>query len=369
MEHYEIKNVRRLSAGARTYYFARIPNDVVDRYTKVLVVESSGENLLAEDELMGYQRPASAARQRTIGNDYLKNHPDEVVPPCVVNGAGSWIFTPDDSSGEFGCLSVQGPAHVIDGQHRLGGFVHLWQEHEIKREIDLIVYEQLDIPEEIKIFHTINDSQVGVAKAIGAFNMLEEDNNWIAWNLNVEPESPFHDKISRIGKLGADKLFNLNSVATNVKRSFDHGSMDDIQSRETRLDYLITYWSIIRDYFPNEWSDIDRPTRQRSFKLLELTGLIAWSLIAPTIFGRSYDEESQTMDWGQVATLIGRTVGIDWSKQGKFAGRTGEGGGRLLLRDMERMVDRSEIVQDTTLNLGGKQLFSNPIPTTRRDQR
>ena len=109
---------------------------------------------------------------------------------------------------------------------------------------------------------------------------------------------------------------------------------------------MIRYWSIIQEHFPDEWEDIDKARPQRQFKLLELTGFIAWSLLAKNILGRSYDPEVRTMDWKLVEKLIGQVVGLDWKKVGKFAGRTGEGGGRLMLRDMERMVDRDNPVAD-----------------------
>ena len=339
MTSYEIQGVRRRLAGTRIYYFATLSNESIDQYTKVLVIEPSADNYVEEDTVHGYQRPASATRQRSIGG-YLKNNPDDVVPPAVLNGAGNWVFSPYEGQEDAGSLSLKGVAHVIDGQHRIGGFIYLWREFQVKRGVDLIVYDNLAVDDERTIFHTINDSQIGVPRAIGAYNMLDVDINWIGWELNEMEESPFHDRISRIGRLGADKLFNLNSVATNVKRTFDHGKFDETTAKEVRLDYMIHYWTIIQDHFPDEWEDIDKGSRQREYKLLELTGLIAWSLLAPRILGRSYDPEPRTMNWELVEVLVGRVVGIDWKKDGKFAGRTGEGGARLILRDIERMTER-----------------------------
>ena len=347
MNNFVVNNVLRKRAGRSTYYFASVSNDVISQYTKVLVIEPSADNYLEEDIVQGYQRPGSATRQRTIGS-YYKNYPDDVVPPSVLNAAGNWIYSPYQDSDDTGSLSLEGPAHVIDGQHRIGGFIHLWRELQIKRDIDLIIYDNLDVDDERAIFHTINDRQIGVPKAIGAYNMLDVDINWIGWELNELAESPFSDKISRVGRLGADKLFNLNSVATNVKRTFDHGSFDETTAKEVRLDFMIRYWSIIQEHFPDEWEDIDKGRPQRQFKLLELTGLIAWSLLAKSILGRSFDPEIRSMDWELVETLVGQVVGLDWKKTGKFAGRTGEGGGRLMLRDMERMVDRDSSVMDST---------------------
>jgi DNA sulfur modification protein DndB len=212
---HEIQHVRRLVAGTRIYYFATLSNEFIDQYTKVLVIEPSADNYVEEDTVHGYQRPASATRQRTIGGGYLKNNPDDVVPPAVLNAAGNWVFSPYEGPGDAGSLSLQGVAHVIDGQHRIGGFIYLWREFQVRRDVDLIVYDNLAVDDERAIFHTINDSQIGVPKAIGAYNMLDVDINWVGWELNEMEESPFRDKISRIGKLGADKLFNLNSVATN----------------------------------------------------------------------------------------------------------------------------------------------------------
>ena len=127
MSDFAINNVLRLGSDSQVYYFATASNDVIGQYIKVLVIEPSNENYVEEDIVQGYQRPASSRRQREIG-DYLRGNPDDVVPPAVLNGAGEWTFTPDISNPSIGTLTLKGKAHVIDGQHRLGGYIYLWNQ-------------------------------------------------------------------------------------------------------------------------------------------------------------------------------------------------------------------------------------------------
>ena len=110
------------------------------------------------------------------------------------------------------------------------------------------------------------------------------------------------------------------------------------------------FWTIIADQLDEEWSDIDKlkpETGRRShfeYKLLELTGLIAWAYTGAQIFSRSYSEQTG-MNWDNVIRLVEIVSGIDWRKDGEFAGRTGEAGGKIMADEMIRMLPAESVPQ------------------------
>jgi DNA sulfur modification protein DndB len=339
MNQYTIDNVARRKQGNTVYFFGALRNDIIKMITEVLVIEKSPKTFLQETTTGGYQRPAAYNRQRQI-KDYLINNKDSYVPPVLLNGAGHWIFKEYDSTRpNFGKLEVEGLAHIIDGQHRLGGYIAAWEEAQEEASVDFIAFENLPPEREQVEFNVINTTQKGVPKAISTYITRDENTqNWVAWEFNQREDSPFSGRISRLGKLSGNMLLNLQSVAKNVVRTFDHGSLEDLD-KEICLDYLIKYWSIIRDTYPEEWSDGDKPKGEWEFKMMELTGFIAWSLIGPKILGRAYDPNTATMNWEIVEKLVARIKPLDWTKEGKYNGRTGEVGGKEIMRDMERLVD------------------------------
>jgi len=343
MSNYTIESVLRREQGEKTYFFGSMRNDVIKALTEVLVIEKSPKSFLEETTEGGYQRPATYSRQRQI-KEYLISNKDAYVPPVLINAAGGWTFRPYDANRpDIGALDVQGRAHIIDGQHRLGGYIAAWEEDQVSAKVDFIAFENLPLENERTEFNVINTTQKGVPKAISTYITRDEnEQNWVAWEFNQREDSPFHGRISRIGKLSGSMLLNLQSVAKNVSRTFEHGSLEGLE-KEACLNYLIKYWSIIRDTFPDEWADGDKAKKADwDYKMMELTGFIAWSLIAPKVLGRAYDPTTDTMNWEIVEKLVSRVRPLDWRKDGKYAGRTGEVGGKEIMRDMERLIDAPE---------------------------
>ena len=81
-------------------------------------------------------------------------------------------------------------------------------------------------------------------------------------------------------------------------------------------------------------------TRGRSdfeYKLLELTGLVAWSLTGAHIFLRSYSDGTG-MNWENVRRLVEAASEIDWTKDGEYNNQTGIVGGRAMSNEMIRLL-------------------------------
>ena len=274
---------------------------------------------------------------------FLKEYPNSVVPPILLSGRGNWQFEPNGEGQESGKLIIQGKAAILDGQHRLGGFVDLYESEGDVLEISFILLPDLTPEQEKKEFLVVNNTQKGVPKPLTAYLENTEEAQ-VAWGLNEEADSPFNGRITKT-TLQPTQLFALHSVAKQVKRLFSIGAVQDLDVGQ-KIDFMSRFWTIIADHLHEEWADIeklDNPeikgSRRNSFeyKLLELTGLIAWAHTGAHIFSRSYSEDAG-MNWDNVGRLVEAVSEIEWRKDGEYAGRTGEAGGRFMAGDMIRLL-------------------------------
>ena len=336
----EITGVIEKTQGEQKYLFGTIGSDKIKNVTFVPVIEPSRKTYLNEITEEGYQRPGSVFRMRKFA-EFLRENPNSVVPPVLLSGRGHWKWRPREQAQYSGQLIIQGKAAVIDGQHRLGGFVSLYEESEDIRDISFILLLNLTIEEEMQEFVVVNNSQKGVPKPLTAY-LEDEPEAQVGWALNEDSDSPFKGRITRTN-LQPTQLFALHSVAKQVKRLFSIGSVKDLDV-DQKIEFMSRFWIIIADQLPDEWSDIEkldnpetRGRRDFEYKLLELTGLIAWAHTGAHIFARSYSEGTG-MNWDNVSRLVEEASGIDWRKSGEYEGRTGEAGGKIMADEMIRML-------------------------------
>lgn len=338
----EIPDVLRLQTGSRVYYFGMVNSDKAKSLIYVPAIESGHQDFLNEILEDGYQRPGSPSRMRAFAK-FLANNPNSVIPPVVLSSRDKWKFVASEESESMGTLEIHGPVAVIDGQHRLGGYIALYEKSDDVRPITFILMEGLSIEQEGQDFRDINNSQKGVPRALTAFL---EQSEWaqIAWALNEDPDSPFHGRISRT-TLARNQLFALHSVANQMKELFKMGGLNDLD-QDVKVSFASQYFTIVSDAFPSEWSDIehlddDESSGRRSFayKLLELTGLIAWCRIGSTILHRCYTADLG-VNWQKVEELVEIAGNLDWNKNGKYEGRTGLAGARPIAEEMESLLTR-----------------------------
>jgi len=350
-----INHVLKRNAGSRTYYFGTISSDKVKHVTFVPVLESSPKTPLIEVTEGGYQRPGTMARM-TKFKDFLKQNPGSLVPPVLLSGRGKWVFTPGENESPLGNLSIHASAAILDGQHRLGGYVLLYEADKDVRDIDFLLLENLELADEVREFVIVNNTQVGVPKSLNLFiaqdiedlkklvGNISDDDVWVAWQLNTSENSPFLGKISRI-RMGPEHLFQLHSVAKQIKAMFKDGAFNDVD-RELKLEITIRYWNLIENLHSVQWADIEKlgvPKQGRKafeYKVLELTGFIAWSLIGSSrILSPCFNSKSETMDWDRVQQMIEILADrVDWRKEGEYRNATGEVGGGVIHKDMQKIL-------------------------------
>ena len=325
----------------RDYYLGSIRSDVAKALTFVPVaLEETKNSPLNENLENGYQRQGSPSRMKKF-TEFLMEHPLSVIPPVVLSGRSNWKYTGD---GDFGSLDIYAPAAVIDGQHRLGGLVILFEKHATIRSIDFMLIPDLPLEDEKTEFTTINGTQRGVSKGLVKYIEGSADAE-IAQMLNEDEDSPFTRRITLVQKKPGE-LFTYAAVVNNVKRTFADGKLNDLLL-DTKLEYLKRYWTIIADEFPEEWNDIERVDAREpmQFKLLETTGLSAWSLAGSDILAPAFNPVTHTMDWEAVAKLI-RTVaasGLDLAKDGEFQGLTGEVGAAKIHKKIQSLLPQMTI--------------------------
>lgn len=326
-----IENVIKRKVGDKVYYFGTLSSDKAKIATFVPVIEES-DSYLDQKKARGYQRPGKKARMNAFKR-YLNEFPNRLIPPVILSARGAWKFT---GEGAIGSLTLEGQAAIVDGQHRVGGLVALYEEKDDNRLFDFICFDKLTIEEEKEEFVVINGQQKGVPRALNEFLRGEEDSE-IAWQLNTENESPLKGKIFRT-QAEPKVFFALHSMAKNVKRTFDHGAFKELEA-EDKIDALIQYWKLIAKHNPEAWKDINRAKREQLHKLVELTGIIAWSLVAPQVLMKGFAPESQSFNWSEIENVIQfMSSEFDWDKRGSYDGLTGEVGGRRIANDLEANI-------------------------------
>ena len=330
---------------SREYFFGSVRSDLIKNLTFVPVKEPSKKTYLQEREDDGYQRPGSAARMRLF-SQYLVEHPLSVVPPVVLSARGAWQFS---GKGDFGPVTVYEAAAIVDGQHRVGGYVHLFESTEALRLVDVLILADLSLEEETEEFLAINNTQRGVPKSLNVL-LGGSDESVIAVQLDEDASSPFYDRITQVSKKKGD-LFSLAAMEKNIKRTFAHGAFDGLDL-DSKLDIMTKYWLQIADAFPDEWSDVDEPPME--FKLLETTGLIAWSLAGSDILGPSFDPGTATMNWDKVRAyldVLSSPGALDWRKDGEFQGLTGEVGGAKIHKKIQQLLSAGTIEDESEVEL------------------
>ena len=152
----KIVKVFQRTQGNQKYFFGTISSDKIKNITFVPVVESSRRTCLNEIT-GGYHRPGSLSRMRAFTR-FLQENPNRIVSPILLSGRGKWKFEPDSQEQDLGKLLIQGKAAIIDGQHRLGGFVHLYESEGEVRDISFILLPDITLEQETEEFVIVNST-------------------------------------------------------------------------------------------------------------------------------------------------------------------------------------------------------------------
>lgn len=114
----------------------------------------------SEDKEEGFQRLLNKARVNLITKYYEKG--GTIPSPLILSAKGDAEFSYDADNGIISFLDKEKIFLVIDGQHRFFGINGLSQEV----EVPVIIFNDLDLSEEVNLFIDINTNQKGVPSAL-----------------------------------------------------------------------------------------------------------------------------------------------------------------------------------------------------------
>ena len=346
-----IENVSRrvrtaIDGSTQEYFVGQLSSSVAFEATFVPVIGEEANRIrrpriYLQETNDGYQRAGSYLRMESFAR-YMAENELRFTPAVVLSGRNHWKFDEESQT-----ITVTEPAAIIDGQHRLGGYIAAYQNDGFDRLVDFVVMNVSD-DEERQLFLDINSNAKSVPTGIVSV-LGRTTGSLVAEELNSNPDSIFRGRFF-ISQKSPASLFNIASVAKEVGNTFEHGVFEDIRDNvDLMFAFIAGYWEIIATAFPNEWQDIDKKSADKQFKLLELTGLIAFSSAASQILVPAFNTEKMSMDFNLVEEIVNYIAQatddkgnkeLDLSKTGMFEGMTGNyGAGRINAR-IQQIVAR-----------------------------
>jgi DGQHR domain-containing protein len=265
------------------------------------------------DTLKGFQRPEIRSHVKGIV-DYL-NQGNVLFPNAIILAMSPEVrFTSsrgpkpagDEEIAIAGTLAIpiydEGGrvAWIVDGQQRsialshatnpdvpvpVVGFVS--DDLAIQREQFILVNKAKPLP--TRLINELLPETRGVTlpRELSARKVPSELCNL----LNRDPNSPFYKLIKRVSdKGGKPAVVNDTAVITMIRNSIQNplgalapykGSARDGADVESMYKILVTYWSAVRDVFPDAWAKDPRHTR-----LMHSAGIEAMGVLMDRIYAR-----------------------------------------------------------------------------------
>ena len=244
-----------------TFYMASIPA------RELVGITYSDIRRLAEEDrdverYLGMQRPLSPTRVKAIRR-YLES-PDATFPTAVLIAVNERCTNYDPSSGtltlqayipsadeEDDPVPLEKVGKVLDGQHRLAGFLNddkEWSfdvEREIERQFDInvAIFSGADLSEQATIFATVNLAQTKVNRSLAydledfaqARSPFKTCHN-IAVAMNSASASPFYQRIKRLGVQTKGVVGETLTQASFVEALLPFISRDPLGDRNKLLE-------------------------------------------------------------------------------------------------------------------------------------
>ena len=260
---------------------------VAHRVAEGLISDQEGKILNTDY----YQRILTKGRLAKLGQ-YLDREKKPFNNNILLSYRGSnkdfnFKFLSNVGEGRTGELTVKGKPgsfHVIDGQHRLFGYMAVTDERVLDQTLIVTVFKNLSQSEEAQIFLDVNSNQKKVDIALrrevqlilgeSATGKEQVDNlaTLLVIGLREEKKSPFNDRPKAIplpesgGILKVEQLRKaiLNGGLIARKNEFKRGSLnidDDFNKTYAfSLNLLITYFSKIREAVEKNGNYWRKPT-------------------------------------------------------------------------------------------------------------
>lgn len=263
------------------------------------------------ERYLGVQRPLNKARVKKI-REYILS-PDPTFPTAIIIAVDERCVSydpdmramslheahPERETGEGKEILFGKIAKVLDGQHRLAGFLNDDDEFDIGGadfDLNVSIFVGADISVQAQIFATVNLAQTKVSRSlVYELEDLSEIRSPfktchnIAVALDNLPSSPFYKRIKRLGFVTPGRSGETITQAAFVEALSDLISRDPFADRNRMLDgkginrvageelrrvpfrnmfieekdfdiaeNIDNYFTAVRDRWPNAWADTSR---------------------------------------------------------------------------------------------------------------
>ena len=297
---------------------------------KIGVIDSWDSDKGWDIQCQGYQRESYEKHYKAIGK-FLRDNPFAVLPTSILLSArtserGELTFRVicDAQDHALGYLEIPEPyeIYVVDGQHRLQGFMYAIKELGEERVQDfllpIIVLNDVGKVEELAQFHLINDRQKRIPTnlALALLGTVVEDqphianmlvgpkNAWkmkaimitIALNEGTESDNVWSGIISLPNEpKGTDIAIGLASFVNSLQ-PFYSGKYPHKLSNDQLRAYLITFWYALSQIVPLAFQS------PRAYVIRRTTGVYSLNRVAaelarqkPDILGASWKDILQIL--------------------------------------------------------------------------
>lgn len=274
------------------------------------------------ESYLGIQRPLDKKRAKQI-QEYVQNI-DATFPTSIILSIDSGNAFYDES---LSILNVadNSPAKILDGQHRVAGFMDLdtgkpipnlcWVNKsgdKIPFELLVTIFVGLDMAEQANIFSTVNITQTKVSKSLvydlEAYSKTrspQKTAHELVIALDNHPNSPFFNKVKRLGK--KESQYESLTQAALVEEIIALISKDAMIDRDDLLKLEKgSFSSFRRGLVRSDYSDglVFRNAFLDSKDELILQTLLSYFLSVQQKWSDAWDMKN-------TASVFNRTVGIN----------------------------------------------------------
>jgi DGQHR domain-containing protein len=321
----------------------------------------------------GYQRNPDDKRFKQIGAYFAEN--PHLVPPILVSvrlKTNSDISKASEliASENFKELKSTFGSHiasVIDGQHRIGGMLHVAKNDKDFAEylVPIALFFGLGYEQEAEVFNTINSSQRKLPKALievtkGDISERGEVSHAqlvrkIAFGVARDKDSAWFDQINMTGGRSPGQKVTYEGLRRSVANMFPANLLSRVKQAGLNPleDVAKPFWKYIEELFPDAWNGTTRTVRDADtgelreeivqYRLKELVGVASLSRLGQDIVSSSVEAcQEYGVDFKlAMKKKMSRLAHVDWEKTDSnpwMASQAGFAGQSKLYGDLHRLV-------------------------------
>lgn len=199
-------------------------------------------------------------------------------------------------------------------------------------QIPFLAFHYLDDDEEIQLFDIINTKAKGIGASLSRYLKRESDDfSWIATELIIRGDSPFHFIGSLTGKRNAGRhvtLQNLYKVLEILFKSIPK----TLLTKEEKLMLVLVYFNGIKEIFNQEWLDY------KDYRLTHIVCLNALAFAGAELFEKVINIEKKHIDYAQIMKYLYRIKPMEWSSDGPLKYLKGINGSKTLAIDLKSLM-------------------------------